>query len=328
MKAPDIYFEDFWGELHAQCYGGNYHSYIYEDECGAVMNNFVRRPTGLLPDVYDILSPWRYSGPIVIDCKEGRRTDLIRGFERDFEQYCKDSNIVAEFVRFSPWLKNHEDFRTVYELKRFSYAIGIDLTADFFHEEFSTKRRGNVRKAQKSGVRAEIDFKCDTADEFYRLYRLMAGRNKLPEASIHSRKFIDDMISACGDRIFIINGMIGDVTASAGVFLVSDNYLHYHLCGNDPKFFGLDVNALITCKACEWGKASGRRLLDIGSSSTESLYQYKRQFTKKGFYDFFTGSRIYSNDLYRELVALKGKSNAEFFPAYRQPAAEEANNNV
>ncbi len=316
MKIPDIFFEESWCRMHADYMGGTYHSYEYEDDHGIVLSRFIKRPTGILPDTYDIVSPWRYCGPIVIQCGK-ERAELIRSFDRDFHNYCVANNIAAEFARFSPWLKNHEDFRELYEMKKFTGTIGIDLSGDFFNLEFSAKRRGNVRNAEKKGVRTEIDFKCTTVDEFYRLYSLMVKKNKLDAASTYSRKYVQDLVDYCMGNVFIINGYVGDETASSGIFVYSDDYVHYHLCGNDPKFFGLDVNALITYKAAEWGKDNGKRLLDIGSGATDSLFKYKKLFTQEGFYDFYVGSRVHSNELYEELLRLKGSVNDAYFPCYR-----------
>ena len=101
--------------------------------------------------------PTVLNGPIIIDCKEGEAKNLVASFDAAFSQYCTDHHIIAEYIRFSPWLKNHEDFSSIYDLRYNNETFGVDLIhGDFFTEEFASKCRRAVRKAQKSGVSHRI----------------------------------------------------------------------------------------------------------------------------------------------------------------------------
>lgn len=320
MNVPDLYFEEYWGLLNEELDGGTYHSYTYEDENGLILYRFIKRPTNILPDTYDIVTPWGFSGPIIINCNPEKRKKLVLGFNEDFQHYCIKNNITSEYIRFSPWLQNHNDFIDVYNIKYNKYTLGIDLTKDFFNEEFSTEARRSVRIAKKKDIKIQFDSKCKTVDEFYRLYTIMAERNNIYKVDRLSRKYISDTIKLCGDCVFIINALHEDTIISSGIFIYTDNYLHYHLNGNDPKYFPFHASSLIYFKGCEWGKNNGKTILHIGGGGQEpedSLLHFKRQFTRKGYYDFYIGSKIRLNSLYNQLVELKGICNDDFFPAYR-----------
>ncbi|WP_091233575.1 GNAT family N-acetyltransferase [Anaerobium acetethylicum] len=319
MNMPDIYFEEYWGLLNAEHDGGVYDSYTYEDENGQVVYRFIKRPTMILPDTYDITTPYGFSGPVVTWCKPGKRKDLVRNFDFNFQNYCRAHGIVAEYVRFSPWLKNHEDYSDIYEMKYNKYTVGVDLTKDFFNEEFSSKIRNRIRKAEKSGVRVEFDFHGETADELLGLYNLMAEKNHIGEQYRFTSRFMSDMVKACRNHQFIINVLHNEKVISSAMFIHGGEYIHYHLAGNDPECYEYQGSSLIIAKACEWGKSNGKIAMHLGGGPQGpdgSLLHFKKQFTKEGIFEFYVGKKIRLNDLYQQLVEIKGE-HSDYFPAYR-----------
>lgn len=320
MKVPDIYFEEYWGLLNAEQDGGTYESYCYEDENGIILHRFIKRET-MLSGIYDIISPSGFNGPVVLKYRPERKSDLLRSFNHDFQQYCMSNNIVAEYVRFSPWIKNHEDFKDIYKLKHHAQTIGIDLTKDYFNDEFRRKRRANILKAEKSGMEIEFDFNAETVDEFYRLYCIMYDKNNQDDpASIHrlSREYISDLVEKCKGHLFIMNAILHDAVISSAIYIYSDQYVHGYLAGNDPIYLKNNAHSLIISKACEWGKDNHKSALHLGGSRNEGLYNFKKQFTKEGVYDFYVGYRVRLNDPYDQLIQLRGKANEAYFPAYRE----------
>ncbi len=321
MKVPDIYFEEYWGMLNAANDGGTYHSYLYEDENGRILHRFIKRPTNILPDTYDILSPTGFSGPVILDCSEKGKAALVRNFDRNFQKYCEENSIAAEYIRFSPWIGNHEDFRDVYELKHHGYTTGIDLTTDFFHTEFSKERRRRINRAEESGVRVQFDFEGDTLDEFYRLYNLMYDKNDTEDPehkSMLSRRYMSDAFRMCKGHIFIASAAVGMTAVSSTVYIHSDRFLHSYLTGNDPAFYQFNANSVVILKACEWGRDNGKIALHQGGARNEGIFSFKKQFARNGVYDFHVGHKIRLNELYDRLIALKGKANDRYFPAYRE----------
>jgi len=321
MNIPDVFFEEYWGILNAANDGGDYFQYVFEDENGIVLHPFVKRPTRLLPATYDILSPTGFSGPIVIDCREGRKEELIRNFDRGFQTYCETNGIVAEYVRFSPWLKNHQDFGSLYELKHHGYTYGIDLTKDYFNDEFNSSRRCRIARAENAGVKVGFDFSGETIAEFYRLYQMMYAKNNpgdIEKRLMLSNDYMADMVRLCRGHMFIANAFIGRKTISSTVYLYSGKYLHSYLTGNDPEFYDFNANSVVISKACEWGRKTGKVALQQGGARNEGIAVFKKQFTQKCILDFHVGYRVRQNALYERLVAIRGEANKAYFPAYRE----------
>lgn len=321
MTYPDIYFEPFWGKLNAALEkNGRYGEFVYEDENGSALYHYILRPVEIPLDgeqYYDTITPYGFNGPVILECREGAREQLAAAFEKALDAHCREQHIVAEYVRFCPWLYNDRDFGRFYTLRDNGKTFGIDLTGDFFHEELNSNRRNKIRKAIRSGVTAEFDFEGKSVPEFLRLYGLMAERNQIDQSYRFSEAFIRQTLAACGENAFFINGRYEGKLIDSGLFLTSEQYIHAHLLGNDAAYFGLNADQILIYEACRWGKEHGKKTLHLGGAHTESLIRYKYEFTRKCVYDFRIGTKIRNPEVYERLVRAKGEANPDFFPAYR-----------
>src|SRR5690554_736175 len=99
---PDIYFEDNYGKLYEKIEKGVSQVYYFEDDFGKIKTQFIKReiPIKIKGDNYfDIVTPYGYGGPIIMECEEGKREKLLSAFNDSFKKYCKENNIVSEFIR-------------------------------------------------------------------------------------------------------------------------------------------------------------------------------------------------------------------------------------
>ena len=289
MELPDIYFEPVWGELNAQLEeNGRYDQFVFKNEKGNVYYHFICRPVEYLVDgiqYFDTITPYGFNGPIILECEADQRQALAQDFNAAFDEYCQDNRLIAEYIRFSPWLRNHEDFNSIYTLRDNNQTFGIDLKChDFFTEEFCSKCRNNVRKAQKSHVEIEFDFSGKSLDDFVRLYSFMAERNQISDTYRFSREYIARTLDYCKENAFFVNAYFEGNIISSELILQSKHYLHGHLLGNDYTYNGLCSDSLITYELCRWGKENGKEMVHIGGAATESLKKYKMKYTRKFYF--------------------------------------------
>jgi hypothetical protein len=324
-KLPDIYFLPEWGKLYEDHDHGEAGIFEFKNDLGHVYYQFMKRP---LPDeldckdYVDLVTPYGFNGPVILACEPARKESLAAAFDEAFQQYCLDNHFVSEYIRFSPWLRNHLDFEKIYSTKYNNYTFFTDLTvADFFLDEFSSKRRNQVRKAQKNEVQCEFDYSGATISEFSRIYELTVKKNNVSEYYLFRPDFLQKTFSALKSRQFIINARVEGKTISTAIFLHHGDYLHYHLCANDPEYYPLCANSLILYEAGKWGRANGKKQMHLGGAFSDELFAFKKQFTKKGICDYYVGKKIRDERMYRELLAIKMKkgkiSNPDYFPLYR-----------
>ncbi|RNF39535.1 GNAT family N-acetyltransferase [Planococcus salinus] len=325
---PDIYFLPEWGKyFEKKEVEGELRIVELENEWGHVFYQFIVRPIPLISGptlYYDTITPFGFSGPIILKCEKGRNEELAVLFNQKFQEYCEAHHIVTEYVRFNPWLKNLNDFKGFYSLRNNGITQYIDLTVnDYFAEEFSPKSRTQVRKARKSGVEIELDFTGAHTKEFCRLYELMAIKNNVEnEYYLFTEEFIRDSFKLLEGKQFILFAKYQGNYISASLILHHGDYVHYHLTANDPEYFHLAANSLIIDEACRWGVEHGKKQLHLGGTSgDEQLFRFKKKFTKTAPLDLLMGKKIRNEEVYNMLVDFKksngGIQNMDYFPLYR-----------
>lgn len=325
----DIYFWDQYAKTYEKIENGRAEKFIYKNEKGKIYYQFIKRliPIKVLDvEYYDIITPYGYGGPIVVNCEEGKEDELLKDFNNEFLSYCEENKIVSEFVRFHPIIKNHITFRKMYNPIFIRKTVGIDLKKqDFFLDEFSPKCRNMVRKATKRGVSIEFDFNCDTINSFYDIYISTMDKNNATDYYYFPLEFFTKTIEFLKPYILIVNAKVDEKIISSSLFIYSDKYIHYHFSGTYPDYYKYAANNLILYEVSKWAKGHNKEYFHLGGGYTNSekdgLFVFKKSFTKDTIFDFYIGKRIFNKRIYdlltMENIKRKGKINQDFFPAYR-----------
>jgi len=325
-KCPDVFYMENWGLANARRDGGEYGRYELESCNGSIVYPYVKRDAG--PTIrgvqyYDILTPFGYNGPAIIKCTDKEK--LLMEFEEDFNSYCKGEHIVAEYARFSPWLKNHEDFENFYNLKFQTQTMYFNVQTDFFNKEFSQKCRNNIRNAIKNAVDIRFDFSDEHVDEFIKLYDKMLEKHGLGSFHQVEESYLKNLFSMMAGNIFMASAVHEGKCISSSFFLFGQDYMHYYLSGNDYENTKRGANHLILYEAAKWAQDKGIKEFHIGGAYHETLLQFKKGFTKDGFLDYFVGTRIRNPEIYEKLLELCGKNGSGYFPEYRTGWVRKAN---
>lgn len=320
--VPDIFFTPQWNRAYAVHEGGIFQQFEWKSEYGHILYPFIKRPVPLIDGWYDIITAFGQSGPVIIDCAEGKRRLLVDQFEAAFGHYCQEERIVSEYIRFSSWIGNVADFGHLYGIDVRGIVMYIDLTVDDpFTEEFSSSARQQVRRAVKNGVTIDYDFSGHSLDEFYRLYTVTAERNHFPAHYRFDPALLRESFQHLSGKQFLLNAVYEGRTVSSALIVHHGNYMHYHLVANDPDYFHCAGNSLILAESCRYGKNHGFTEFHLGGASTDELYRFKRRFTKTAPLEIRTGKRIHNASMYGNLTELKrlrdGIDNPEHFPVYR-----------
>lgn len=322
QAVPDIFFTPEWNKAYAEHEGGEFHQFEWKSERGHIIYPFIRRPVPLLEGWFDTITAFGQSGPVIVTARQEERSALVDEFDTAFQSYCEQHRIVSEYIRFSSWINNAQDFSPHYGLDMRGIVMYINLTVDdpFLHE-FSSAARQQVRRALKNGVTVEYDFTGDTLDDFCRLYSLTAERNEFPEHYLFEPEMLKESFKHLEGKQFLLNAKYDGKTVSSALIVHHGDYMHYHLVANDPVYFSCAGNSLIMAEACRYGKEHGFSQFHLGGASTDALYRFKRRFTKTQPLEILTGKRIRNSDMYGRLTELKrlqyGIENTGHFPLYR-----------
>lgn len=326
-KIPDIYFMPEWGKCYeTKEHPGELQKFELKNNLGHIYYQFIKRPimiNGQKTEYFDTITPYGFNGPIILEWKENRKEELTALFNEEFQQYCEENNIITEFIRFNPWLKNHSDFKEIYTTKNHGETLYVNLDGnDFFMDEYSSNTRTQVRRAQKNNIEIEFDFTGYSTKEFHRLYELMAIKNDIPAYYRFTEEFLNNSFQALDGKQFIINAKHEGSYVGAAFFIHHGDYIHYHLSATNPEFYKLASNSLILYEACRWGSENNKKELHLGGAgSDENLKRYKRGFTKSDELNLLIGMKTRNQTVYDELVNSKKSVgeilNNDYFPLYR-----------
>lgn len=326
-RLPDIYFLPEWGRYYEEKeQKGETKIFELKNEWGHVFYQFIVRPIPINADdttYYDTITPYGFSGPIILHCSKGKKEELAAKFNEEFQKYCEENKIVTEYIRFNPWVQNLEDFKDFYSTRDHGSTLVIDLTVpDFFMDEFSSNARRQVRRAKKNDVEIEFDYTGFSIKEFHRLYNLMAKKNDIDEYYMFTEEFLHRSFKALEGRQFIVSAKHEGKYVSAALVLHYGDYIHYHLAANDPDYYHLAGNSLIMYEACRWGVENGKAAMHLGGAgSDENLFRFKKAFTRTDTLDLLVGKKIRNKEIYDMLVNYKkshgGIENENYFPLYR-----------
>lgn len=328
LKMPDIYFLEKYGELYEELENGKVEVFKYESHLGTVRNMFIKREIPIKINnktYYDITTPYGYGGPIVLECINIEdRKNLVRKYEESFKEYCLDNDIVSEFIRFHPVLKNQSDFGEIYDVVYMRKTLGTNLEAyeDPFHEEFSKSCRKNIRRALRDGITFKVEENPTNIDEFLIIYNSTMDRNDANEYYYFGKKYFNNMIDKFKNNVILVSAIYDNKIIAAGLYFVFDEMIHIHLSGTLNEYLELSPAYILRYAVTLWGKENGYKLIHHGggtsNSEDDSLLGFKKRFAKNTEFDFYIGKKIWNNEIYNELCDYRGLTeDIEFFPAYR-----------
>jgi len=322
----DIYFLKEYGSLYENIDNGVCEYLKFKDALGSISYVFIKREIPLSIDginFFDIISPYGYGGPLILNYKEGQKDELIKKYNIFFESYCKKNNIISEFVRFHPLFNNALDFKYMYDIFFDRKTVGTNLLYDnVIESEFSKSCRKNIKKALASGIGYEVIVSPDNLSEFKEIYYSTMQRNEANDYYFFTDEYFNNCIKYFRNNILLIKANYDNKTIAMGLYFIYNKIIHIHLSGTLSDYLNLSPAYILRYAVTLWGKENGYELIHHGGGRTnskeDSLYLFKKQFGKNTEFDFKIGKKIYNNDIYMKLCNMKNAdANSDFFPAYR-----------
>lgn len=274
--------------------------------------------SGKLPEntYFDFATPYGYGGWLI----EGDR-DSFELFE-SYQSWCQKNNIVSEFVRYHPILKNHERSDPFYNVLALGSTIAMDLSSpEVIWRNLTGKNRNMIRKAQKSGIAIYNGRYPEIYEKFREIYNITMDKDNAESYYYFKSEFYDSILHGLAQEAQVFYAVLGEKVIAASIMLSANGCLNYHLSGSLQEYKNLAPTNLLLYKAALWGYSNGCKTLHLGGgvgSVEDSLYGFKKAFYRGKPHRFYIGRKIYINDKYNELVQMRDDvSDSEFFPKYR-----------
>lgn len=313
-----IYCEDNWPILQQEKECGMAKKYQYTDcEC-EIEYSFIMRKAGIINNVqyYDILTPRGMGGPRYK--KEG--AIKLTNYNEDFLSYCKKNNIIAEYVRFDPWNRNHSIFGSIYDsLEHYGNLYCNTLNSNFFKEEYNKGVRSAIKKNRKE-IEVKFDFEGKSIDKFLELYRYTEEKYMATDYYRISKTYLFKYFQLLKGRVAVANAIYKDNIVSSSIILFGKDIVHYHFSGNNPLYRTLNANTVLLYETALLAQNMGKKLFDLGGGIIGgNTANYKKHFVNdKGVYPYYIGKRILDEEVYKKLILKNGRNRPGYFPEYKR----------
>jgi hypothetical protein len=265
-------------------------------------------------DGYDSISSWYYGGPLT-NLPDGQ--PLTKRWCDALIDGRKQLNIICEFIRFDPNLKNHMLMKAPYIVEPNRATVFVDLRCswDDIVSGFSSQNRRNVKQAQKKRVNVQIDITHSAWQRFAEIYQMEMIRKNAPRHLRFKNQFFLELSKAKGITLFIVNfenEIIGGFIAAHAA-----NVAHHYLSAVQYDHWEKRPNNLLFTEVIRHFHSKGYRKFDF-QGGRKGVYRFKTNFSKSRGH-FYAASCIYHPKRFDTLNRQSGKRNKEYFPPYRSP---------
>ena len=324
-EAIDLYFDENYGKLYEKIENGTSEIFTYEDENGKITNQFLKReiPEKIDEKVfYDLVTPYGYGGPVVEEVNNKEK--LLENFEREFSKYCLENNIVSEFVRFHPLIKNYQDFEKMYNAQYMRKTLITKLDEeDPITNQFGKSSRKNIRQAINRGVTFKVTKSPENIGAFKEIYYSTMDRNNATDYYYFDDEYFNDILRYFKENIVLVEAIYEEKVIAAGLYFTYKDIIHIHLSGTLNEYLFLSPAYILRYAIAEWGIENGYKLIHHGggrsNSEEDSLYLFKKNFARVHDVDFYIGKKVWNEEIYNKLCEMKNVDKKDaFFPAYRK----------
>ncbi len=244
----------------------------------------------------DVQAPYPYGGPI---CNT-RDAAFLRRAWQGYTEWCREHNVVVEFVRFHPLLQNWDIYDG--EVIADRATVWIDLAIPDLLASYETRARTAVRKALKNGLSIEWRNGGDGAALFSGLYRDAMHELAADDFYLFSETYFRRLLEWKQARLAVCLGE-GEPVAAA-IFLVGPEIAEYHLSAANAEGKRLGATNLLLHTAAQAAQAEGCGKLYLGGG-TDARPDNPLLFFKSGFSaaraEFRIGKHVHSKDAYHFL---------------------------
>lgn len=267
---------------------------------------------------YDLSTPYGYGG-IYIEGNNYNEVNIA------YEEFCKNENIICEFVRFNLFNEYYKQYNGCIEKIKHNVIRKLDIPIEDMFMQFEHKVRKNVKRANANNLKFEVDREGKTIKEFLDIYYKTMNRN-LAENEYYFKKEFFDMINKLEDNKIYFNVLYENKIISTELVVYTQYAAYSFLGGTLNEYFNLRPNDFLKYKIIEWLQNNNIKNFILGGGygrEDDGIFQYKKSFSPDGIVDFYIGKKIFNKDRYNELVNIRklkdGKfnENSSYFPLYR-----------
>ncbi|WP_019230344.1 GNAT family N-acetyltransferase [Sedimentibacter sp. B4] len=321
----DVNYLSQYSRAFAENGEGNPFLIYYENDTTKAMNVVMKRDIEesehfkdkIQPEKwFDLSTPYGYGGFWI----EG---EDFKTLDEEYEQYCKNNGFVSEFVRFHLFGEYRSIFNGTVESYTNNVVRSLDLDIDDMLMDFEHKVRKNLKKANKAGLKIEIDESGERIEEFLDIYYGTMDRNDAKSNFFFPESFFKTINEMINNFVYVHVIHEEKIISTELVLFGSENCYSF-LGGTKSDYFYLRPNDFLKFEIIKWAKNKGLKkfILGGGYGEDDGIFRYKKSFSPNGIHKFYIGKRIFDKEKYRELIKIRNSNqnfdkDTNYFPQYR-----------
>ncbi len=280
----------------------------YSDNDGHFVYPFLLTPVAGTSH-YDITGIYGYTGPIAT-----RDAVTTRAWQQ-FDAYAAKQNIIAEFIRFSPFNENQRFAHpgTRIEQNRTLAASNLPLSEEELLQKLGPKTRNMLRKAATAGLAARELALPAGLPAFRALYEDTMNRNKAPEFFWYDDAYYQNlMLLGYGLRLFGV--FAGEALVAASMSVSHGASGLYHLGASLPEHAKSGAGNLALFEMSRGLMRAGVTFINMTGGRTmaadDPLLLFKKS-NATGTAAFYIGKRILDETAYASVREAWAKEHGD-----------------
>ena len=247
-------------------------------------------------ELFDIQSPYGYGGPI---SNTEDQDFLFRAWD-EYETWCRNQKIVAEFIRFHPLLQNWNYYGGVVVEDR--ETVAIDLAQQDLLTSYMKRARTEVRKAIKEGLQVQWLSAAEYRNDFMRLYESTIRNRNADEFYLFNDTYFTELFSWPQAKLAACT--FNREWLATAILLTGPSVMEYHLSASNETGRQMGATNLLLHEAAQYGQLQGCKFLYLGGG-TDNSPTNPLLFFKSGFLPlrvpFKIGRHIHLPEMYEDL---------------------------
>ena len=285
--------------------------YCYRDENNFLFYPYIRKEINALGyklpgKFYDISGAYGYNGPIgnVSD------PDFLQYFNNSLKEYFSKTNVVTEFVRYCPIIDNRK-FHTYPNQIDVLDNIYIDLSKgidEVWNNSFEYRVRKTIRKAEEYNLSTQFisgeDVREDQLAFFYKIYINTMQRNSADKFYYFEKSFFSTLLQNLGSSALLSITYVADNPASVELVLLGKKIAYGFLGGTLNEYYQYKANTFQRWELLNYliTIGIGKYSLGGGASRDDSIYEFKRSFSKNCYNPFYIGTYVHLPNIYEIIL--------------------------
>ena len=266
-----------YGDGKAFCfvfhYGNNFALYPF------LLNRINDLGYDLNDSYYHIEGAYGYNGVV----SSSNDPDFIKNFYADFNKYCKENNIIAEFTRFHPLFENYKFSRDFLDVIYNRQTVYVDLTQSYeeIYKNYSSSQKEGLSKARKKNLTVSFfQNEFPHQKEFIQMYRENMNKVKAEQYLYFNDAYFD---SAFNNLPIIQFVAFKEKKIIASILcLLKNSYLHFYLSASKEEYLKFKPNNLLYDEVINFCYNNNLKKIHFGggrsNSEEDSLLKFKRVF--------------------------------------------------